>query len=497
MFAILTIGISILIVLSPAIFPLGVCLVVLLWVITYLGICSIEVLMLVFVLGVNLFLLGRFDNKYSLIAGGIRFKLSFFIMAFVLFMLFLKIWASNVISKNYKSTSLPLKKVLALLFVGLVSTYFNRENHEGVLDSLYALLYFVIPIFYVYLIPRLNLNRFQLIFLAKFFVIIGLTISLLVIILSFNTDLAMQTLSLQTFGRRAIGWDFARISLSFGSANAIGTILLINLPLCVSFYLIERRVFLKSLFMSTSILLAVGSLSTLSRTSAIVLCVLVLGFLLSARHHSFAIKKYILLALMFISITVLLLSFNFSRYRRIEGSLSRRVENVKTSMMIAMDHILLGVGPNNIFQRMDLIWPNIVQQKKHIGWQKTLEEYKSAYYKGYRTCLDPHNVYIMILAELGLFGLLAFLFIVVDIIKSILNTTKRDFIGMYEKQILRGMLWGIIGFLIECLTGSYLVNNYKVAVFFWTYAGTALAISSLHQNKLTTLQVTSEASKAR
>ena len=124
---------------------------------------------------------------------------------------------------------------------------------------------------------------------------------------------------------------------------------------------------------------------------------------------------------------------------------------------------------------MDLMWRDI-RQKGHIGWQKLLE-YKSTCYKGHWTFYDPHNVYLMILTEIGLFGFLFFVFILVDIIKTVLHATKNNFISVYEKQILTGMLWGIIGFLLYCLTGSYLVNNYKVAVFFWIYAGTALALS--------------------
>jgi len=470
---------GILIVSGNITYQLFVFLIALFWIITYLGICSIECLGLIFTLGINLFLLRRLDFKYTLIAGGMIFKLSFFILLFVLCILFLKIFFSNAISRNNiinKNKSIPsFNKLLLLIGIGTISAFFNREDCGKALDSLYALLYFVVPIFYAYLIPKLNLNRFEPIFLAKFFVIIGLTISLLVITVSFKTALAMQILGLQSLGRRAIGWDFARIGLSFGTANAIGAILLMIFPLSVSFYLIERRVFVKSLFMSVSILVAVGTLFTLSRTSGIVFCVLILGFLLSTRAHSFRRKRYILLTIMFVTITGLVLSFDFSRYQNLGEDFFRRVENWKTSMIIAIDHMLLGTAPNNIYKRMDFMWTDIAQ-KKHIGWQKLLE-YKSTYYKGHWTLFDPHNVYLMILAELGLFGFLVFLFILVDIIKSILNAIKKDFIGTYEKQILRGMLWGIIGFLLHCLTGSYLVNNYKVAVFFWIYAGTALVIA--------------------
>jgi len=456
-------------------FPLIICLAILFWIITYLGILSIEVLSLVCVLGVNLFLLNRFDNEYSLVFGGIIFKLSFFMMTFVVCILFLKNFFSNVISRNNiinKNKSIPsFKTLFALMGIGLISALFNREDYGKVLDSVYALLYFVIPIFYVYLIPRLSLRRAELIFLVKCFVIMGITLSAIIIVVSFYTYYFMGIFGWESLGSW-VSLDFIRISLSFGSANAGAAILSMVLPVCLFSYLCEKRTFGKLLFINASLLLVIGSLITLSRTGILVLGVLLLGCFASSRGFGTGIKKYIILILTVGVIIGMFLNFDLSRYFRTETG---RVQQYKTGARIIADNILFGVAPNNVYKRMDLMWRDI-RQKGHIGWQKLLE-YKSTCYKGHWTFYDPHNVYLMILTEIGLFGFLFFVFILVDIIKTVLHATKNNFISVYEKQILTGMLWGIIGFLLHCLTGSYLVNNYKVAVFFWIYAGTALALS--------------------
>ena len=92
---------------------------------------------------------------------------------------------------------------------------------------------------------------------------------------------------------------------------------------------------------------------------------------------------------------------------------------------------------------------------------------------GVTSLIDPHNMYILVLSELGLFGLLAFLILFVVLIKS--------FTQIVEPLLRQTAYTTLIGYLIGgAMGGSHLVNTISFAAIFWIYMGMFNALPKLH-----------------
>jgi len=167
-------------------------------------------------------------------------------------------------------------------------------------------------------------------------------------------------------------------------------------------------------------------------------------------------------------------TFDFSRYEMTH--IITRIESWKTAIVIIKDNPIWGVAPNSLYRRLDTIWNELSEK---TGYYSKID-YLSTTYKGHWTLYNPHNVYLMIMVEYGLFGLIIFLWIITEVIKRIRCRLKRkDFYAIHEFYILKGMFWGIAAFLILNFQGGFLTTNYKIATFFWIYVGVALWFSSL------------------
>lgn len=82
----------------------------------------------------------------------------------------------------------------------------------------------------------------------------------------------------------------------------------------------------------------------------------------------------------------------------------------------------------------------------------------------------PHNVYIKILLEIGIFGFLAYFYIIWSILKNYYKTCIRGRHDSFDYMILLGM----VTVLFACLTDIF-IQQYEISVVFW------LALAFIHQ----------------
>jgi O-antigen ligase len=126
-----------------------------------------------------------------------------------------------------------------------------------------------------------------------------------------------------------------------------------------------------------------------------------------------------------------------------------------TAKMIA-DRPLFGHGPNmymRVFQ----------EYRRKLGGQF---EYDPTY---------AHNCFLQMTAEVGVLGLLAFLWILYKLFKEILIVIRNNGLPEQEKRLLLGLLAGTFGFLVH----SSLDTNFytlQLSAYFWVMTGAMIAL---------------------
>ncbi len=455
-------------------------------IVSYTRVISFDALSLIVVVVISLFLLSRYGLQYQIQAGDIFFKTTFFMMAFFLILLALKAFFLRVVNNeahnNVKVAS--FKVLLLFILTGIASTLINAKSAQGISYSLLAMLKFLTPLCYVYLVPRLQLKPSDIRIMLKTFLFIGLVIASLVITGSFFPRFYESIFGLERIGSEFESESFARIALPFGGPNGIGAVLIMILPLCYFTYLYEKKKLYMCFLGVTSFLLIAAILVTLNRSNFGLLFCLLVGFLFHRGNYS-KIKKYILLFLLMVMAVVLFMKFDFSRlYKGVESQ--GRFDSWKTGMIIFKDHPIFGVAPNTIYRRTDTMHVALADYSKLVKSDRLARFYiKSEYlrtsYKGHTTLYNPHNVYVMVLVEYGLIGFTLFLWIIVNVVRALRRGLRKSTLAIKESYALKGMMWGFVAFILLQIQGDYITLSHEIATFLWIYAGVGIKLSSFLQ----------------
>lgn len=129
-----------------------------------------------------------------------------------------------------------------------------------------------------------------------------------------------------------------------------------------------------------------------------------------------------------------------------EGSAQQRFALLQTALRIVEDHPLVGVG---------------------LG----AYEHANAHYNPGLGTLDTHNTYLHILAETGVPGLLFFLAMVGSVLWSVRDARRRARrVLPAEAEMLRWLQYGLVGFLVAGLFGSYsgFIMLYVILALLWS-----------------------------
>lgn len=105
---------------------------------------------------------------------------------------------------------------------------------------------------------------------------------------------------------------------------------------------------------------------------------------------------------------------------------------------------------------------------------------------GYRVRFNSHNQYIDLVAQAGLLGLVAFFWIVAELLRLALRLTRRHRAG-FEKAYAMGVLGGCVGTVFSGLLGDWIVpfvynvgiRGMRSSLLFWVFAGGLVALDRL------------------
>ena len=263
-----------------------------------------------------------------------------------------------------------------------------------------------------------------------------------------------QTLTIATVKMRID--DSGRVGGTIGSPNGAGSYLSLFLPLCLALAATPVRALVRLTAIAAAALGPIALVSTLSRGSWVAL--LVSGAFLivyAAVWNKTVLRRLVPILLIGACLALPLIGEIAARLARDdEGSAESRLPLVALATDIAIDHPLLGVGPNNFVPIMH---------------SYATVEFTGAWLRA------VHNKYMLVWSETGTVGLLLFLL-------SLAYTLRLAFpIAAARHPILSplgvALAGGLLGHMVHMLVDIF--NGRPSTTFLWLVTGMIVAIHSL------------------
>ena len=200
--------------------------------------------------------------------------------------------------------------------------------------------------------------------------------------------------------------------------------------------------------------LTLGFLLTFSRTALFwgILILLILGLWMARKFKTFGAKIFLSSFLAFIFLSVLIIwqpLFTRANISVSEDAFTQRVLYIETASKMIGDNPFLGVGMGGFTLSMQKPLQDLIGSKDVQPW-----------------IYQPvHNIYLLAISEVGLFGFLAFAGLILFVFWSLRKNLK-DFSNPY--------LIILIGFLFFGLTDHYLWSLQTGRLMLWVVLGLCL-----------------------
>ena len=247
----------------------------------------------------------------------------------------------------------------------------------------------------------------------------------------------------------------ARVFSVFGNPNVLAEYLIMMIPLSISLMWYSKKLYKKLLFLGTSLILILAIVLTMSRGGW-------LGFAFSALVFILLVDKRFLLSIIPITIggVYLLPQTYLNRILSIgnfqDSSNAYRLKMWEITMDIIRDYPLAGVGFG------------------HLPFKQTFETYIRT-----MPTYHAHNTFLEIAAELGIPGLIAFLFLIFVIFKyGIKELITRE--NTYISIMAAGVLSGLAGVLAHGGVENVLYLT-RIIFSFWVLIGLLLVLLRINK----------------
>jgi len=240
--------------------------------------------------------------------------------------------------------------------------------------------------------------------------------------------------------------DHTRASLPLGSSISVSYYLNMSLPLALYLYTIATGKGKRAFYLLTVLLNVVATLLQLSRSASLMAVLILLFYLLFVRARFGFVRKVILFALVVFGavwlserVDLTRLSLGFFAENGMDDS---RMYAYKLGAHLFSKHALLGTGMGAVFHRA---WSgsNVVSVDGIMG------------------LVDPHNAYILVLSELGIFGTIALVAFLGGAFRAVLKNQDK-LIRLTGIMLLATMLG-------NSLVGSQLINESAFSTIAFVY----------------------------
>ncbi|GAB4114415.1 MAG: hypothetical protein Kow00103_08140 [Candidatus Caldatribacteriota bacterium] len=359
----------------------------------------------------------------------------------------LMFWGLKIVSQerlSFQSSPLNLP-ILSFMMIGILSLVWSSSffiSLKGLLLFLSGPLLFFIVINNVKEEKQIYRFLYFLILLGSLFGIYG--------ILQYNgIDFSFW---IRNIGRQ-------QVFGLFGNVNYFAEYLIIPLPVAISFFFIFRNKFHKILVFFSIIVMGLSLIFTFTRGSYLALGVaLIVMFLLflSSQGKGFLKKNKKIFLLIIILIFIISILFIVPNPLNQTGTVLSKIKERITLTQLAED---------NSFKARLATWKSALIMIKERPWlglgigtfkynslryiAKFLEQGENRSFYPALISTEAHNEYLQFWAEIGIFGLLIFIWIIVSYFKYCLKMIKK-----IEDEAAQGILIGMIGAVVAILVDS-------------------------------------------
>ncbi|WP_275373065.1 O-antigen ligase family protein [Clostridium tertium] len=332
---------------------------------------------------------------------------------------------------------------MLILFISLLSVIlvggFRVENLE---QYVYAILILIIPINLLFLCKRKDINNLN--FFLKLFTAICLIYSLGYIFATSNYDFLSKLMGNTIYSRSFISSDQHRAKLMIGSAITVANYFTMSLP--ILFYVYFRRYSIRwnAISLISIIFNLIASALTLSRLgffSSILIAMSCIFFQIESKNK-FA-KRFLIIILAILGFSIIMIRYDIGRLFMgfHDTSVLSRLSSIYLGIYIFQKNPLFGSGMGSHFTR--LYTDNSLKIDDLYG------------------LIDPHNVYVLILSEIGLIGLIIIILFILCLFYRLSQIPDKMFRKTSYLIVFAAAISGI--------GGSHLVNEISYSIVFWIY----------------------------
>ena len=402
-------------------------------------------------------------------AGGITISLSILLAALLLFYV-LFVYHPNM---QHPPESRPLRVnfVLVLpcviyMIAGVVSTL-NALYYDLVFFELFRATTLIMV-----LILTMNLRSRQHLRIFLIFLMVGICFEGTLASVQYATG---KTMGLGLFGEERlvvqnIGFQFSRATGTIGHPNILAYYFEILLPIAFALFLGTQSKWTRTLCFVALILGLAGILSTLSRGAWLTLPLsFTLVFLVLYAKKLFHIKTVLYLALAGIIGAIGLIFAYPTIEKRLTHddyqSAAMRMPLNEAAFSVIKQFPIVGIGMNNFVE--------VFTKYDSTGKSRILRGSKN----------PVHNLYLLVWAEVGLFGFLAFLSIFAATFVVIARLVFK--VPFWYRAVLIGIAGGLMAHMIHGLFDPGFKGSLPVSVLIFSLIGIVGAIELIHRVEAT------------
>jgi O-antigen ligase len=429
------------------------------------------------------FLMQRFDENLAIPLGEFQFRGMYLAATLQVGMLFLVV----TMRKFSDTTAGREGGVFASRFMGLWAAFFfscaftvivnnllgYHLQHRNIIGEALATYAILLPMVFVPLALSGSISHRRTILCLHALVGLG---GLAGFILS-----AFGILPGQLLG--ALGWqgtiqgttDLVRGRLPLGHPNHVAAVINMLLPIAVVYGFLGKGWHWRVFHLGCALFMLCGVLFALSRGAllnlAIVLCI-TLAYVFLTRDNRRWYTPFLLAAALCVAITVPLILFqtyDFSRFWSRgyyeDTSVERRADSMRTALAVWWDHPFRGVSPDAVYPRLEL---------RHDFEPEFSDSISPIfYYKGMPTAETPHNLFLIVPAELGFFGAALFFGLLGYMGAVFLRARRLPGMEKMDRQLITAFAISLGATLLSGMFEAILFAGMRTNVIFWVLMAVA------------------------
>lgn len=406
---------------------------------------SFQIYLILFIFFYTLFALDRIKRLLSFTVDGVTITNQIWLVPLIyLLSIIINREEHNLLFFKY---NFYLRACLFLYMLVIIIGGFNAISIE---QYIYATFLFIVPISLFFMASNLTIDDINLLF--KIIVITCLFYAVFTIILTTNYAFFMNLVGNPTDNYRY--YSQYRASMMLGSSITVSYYFNLTLPICFYLFFTINDGKWKVISAITIVVNIAASFILLSRAATLCTILIIMFYFLFVKGDTTKKARAIILIVLMIAMGIYVLqNYDLSRLMRrldsSDSSVSGRLTASNLGLYIFKKYPIFGSGMGRYFRR--------VYSDRYI----TVD--------GFIGLIDPHNMYVLVLSETGLIGL-----VLVGIMFLILF---RSFSNIKEKVLRQTAYITLFAFLFDAMGGSHLFNEISYSIIFWIYMGIFNAIS--------------------